>query len=163
MFWNDGTWLHGAYWGANNIGYGTDGTVSRRYMGPLPVTGQWVRLEAPASQVGLEGSTLNGMAFTVYAGRATWDYAGKASAGSTNSAPVGTNTPPVTVTNAPPTTNPPPVTVTNTPPATNPPTVLSTNGLPGLSAADYATLALPPVGTNSLHVLAPSILELKLI
>jgi hypothetical protein len=27
--------------------------------------------------VGLEGRTLNGMAFSLYGGRATWDYAGK--------------------------------------------------------------------------------------
>jgi hypothetical protein len=46
-------------------------------MGSLPLTGQWVRLEVPAIQVGLEGKTLNGMAFTLYGGRATWDYAGK--------------------------------------------------------------------------------------
>ena len=76
--WNDGTWEHRAYWGANLIGYGTDGTTSRRYMGALPAAGQWVRLEVPAAQVGLEGSTLNGMAYTLYNGRATWDHAGKA-------------------------------------------------------------------------------------
>ncbi len=75
--WNDGTWEHRAYWGANLITWGTDGTVSRHYMGPLPATGQWVQLAVPASQVGLEGSTLNGMAYTLYNGRATWDYAGK--------------------------------------------------------------------------------------
>ena len=77
--WNDGSWEHRAYWGANLIGWGTDGTVSRRYMGPLPAAGQWVRLAVPASQVGLEGRTLNGMAYTLYDGRATWDYAGKVS------------------------------------------------------------------------------------
>src|SRR6266550_896887 len=75
--WNDGSWEHRAYWGANLIGWGTDGTVSRRNMGPLPATGQWVRLSVPAAQVGLEGRTLNGMAYTVYGGGATWDYAGK--------------------------------------------------------------------------------------
>jgi hypothetical protein len=74
--WNDGTWEHRAYWGANLIPLGVDGTVSRRYMAPLPAVGQWVRLEVPAAQVGLEGRTLNGMAFTLYGGRATWDYAG---------------------------------------------------------------------------------------
>ncbi|MEO8676536.1 MAG: hypothetical protein ABI569_13225, partial [Casimicrobiaceae bacterium] len=73
----DGTWAHRAYWGANLIPYGVDGTVSRRYMGPLPTAGQWVRLVVPASQVGLEGTTLSGMAFTLNGGRATWDYAGK--------------------------------------------------------------------------------------
>jgi len=75
--WNDGSWEHRAYWGANLLGWGTDGSVSRRYMGVLPATGQWVRLSVPASQVGLEGRTLNGAAYTLYGGRATWDYAGK--------------------------------------------------------------------------------------
>lgn len=77
--WNDGTWEHRAYWGANLITWGTDGMNSRRFMGPLPPAGQWVRLEVPASQVGLEGRTLNGLAFSMYGGRATWDRAGKSS------------------------------------------------------------------------------------
>lgn len=75
--WNDGTWEHRAYWGANQIGWGVDGTNSRRYMGPLPATGEWVRLDVPANLVGLEGRTLNGMAFTLYGGKATWDDAGR--------------------------------------------------------------------------------------
>ena len=75
--WNDGDWPHRAYWGANNIALGNDGTASRRFMGALPSAGQWVRLEVPASVVGLEGRTLNGMAFTLYGGHATWDHAGK--------------------------------------------------------------------------------------
>jgi hypothetical protein len=75
--WNDGSWEHRAYWGANQIGWGTNGTASRLSMGALPATGQWVQLSVPAAQVGLEGHTLNGMAFTLYGGRATWDYAGK--------------------------------------------------------------------------------------
>ena len=75
--WKAGTWEHRAYWGANLIPFGADGTASRRYMGPLPATGQWVRLSVPAKQVGLEGSTVDGMAFTLYDGRATWDYVGK--------------------------------------------------------------------------------------
>jgi hypothetical protein len=75
--WYDGTWEHRAYWGANLIPWGTNGTVSRRSMGTLPATGQWVQLSVPAAQVGLEGRTLSGMAFTLYNGRATWDYAGK--------------------------------------------------------------------------------------
>jgi Bacterial Ig-like domain (group 3)/F5/8 type C domain len=79
--WNDGSWEHRAYWGANLIAWGTDGTVSRRYLGALPAFGQWMRLAVPAAQVGLEGSTLNGMAYTVYGGRATWDHAGKSSGG----------------------------------------------------------------------------------
>jgi hypothetical protein len=78
--WNDGSWEHRAYWGANLIGLGTNGTVSRRYIGPLPAAGQWVRLVVPAARVGLEGSTLNGMAYTLFSGHATWDHAGKSSA-----------------------------------------------------------------------------------
>lgn len=74
--WNDGTWEHRAYWGENLIAWGTDGTVSRRFMGPLPPPGQWVRLEVPATAVGLEGRRINGMAFTLYDGMATWDRAG---------------------------------------------------------------------------------------
>lgn len=42
--WNDGSWDHRAYWGANSIGWGTDGSDSRRYMGALPGAGGWVRL-----------------------------------------------------------------------------------------------------------------------
>jgi len=75
--WNDGNWNARAYWGANVIPYGVDGTASRRYMGPLPAAGQWVRLEVPAATVGLEGHVVNGMAFTLAGGRATWDHAGK--------------------------------------------------------------------------------------
>jgi hypothetical protein len=78
MQWNDGTWEHRAYWGANLIAWGTDGSAGRRFVGPLPVAGQWVRLEVPAAQVGLEGRAINGLAFTLYGGRATWDAAGKA-------------------------------------------------------------------------------------
>ncbi len=59
MQWNNGNWEHRAYWGANQIPFGVNGTVSRRNMGPLPAPGQWVRLEVPASQVGLEGSGTN--------------------------------------------------------------------------------------------------------
>jgi hypothetical protein len=79
--WNNGSWEHRAYWGANKLGWGSNGTISRFNAGALPPAGQWVRLQIPASQVGLEGSTLTGMAFTLYDGRATWDYAGKSSGG----------------------------------------------------------------------------------
>ncbi|MFN7928346.1 MAG: RHS repeat-associated core domain-containing protein [Blastocatellia bacterium] len=75
--WNNGDWEHRAYWGADQIGWGVNNTNSRRYVGALPATGGWVRLEVPASAVGLVGSTLNGMAFTLYGGKATWDRAGK--------------------------------------------------------------------------------------
>ena len=79
--WNDGSsWEHRAYWGADKIvNVGEEGTESRRYMGPLPPAGEWVRLEVEASEVGLEEREVNGMAFTLYGGRATWDLTGKES------------------------------------------------------------------------------------
>jgi hypothetical protein len=92
--WHDGIWEHRAYWGANLIAWGVDGTDSRRYMGPLPAVGQWVRLEVPAVLLGLEGRTVNGMAFTLYDGRVTWDRAGKSSgAGVTSYTTPGVVTP----------------------------------------------------------------------
>jgi Tc toxin complex TcA C-terminal TcB-binding domain/F5/8 type C domain len=67
--WYDGSWEHRAYWGADNIARGTDGTASRRRIGPLPTVGRWVRLEVPAVQVGLENRTVTGMALLVYGER----------------------------------------------------------------------------------------------
>ncbi|MEY2466928.1 MAG: hypothetical protein QOD03_1449, partial [Verrucomicrobiota bacterium] len=97
--WYNGNWEHRAYWGANTLANGANGTASRRYMGALPAAGQWVRLQVPASQVGTEGSTLTGMAFTLYGGRATWDYAGKSTALTTNITGGITNTNSTTTTN----------------------------------------------------------------
>src|SRR4029453_3585498 len=37
--WNDGSWEHRAYWGENLINFGTDGTVTRQFMGNLPPAG----------------------------------------------------------------------------------------------------------------------------
>lgn len=74
--WHTTDWLSRAYWGENLINWGTDGTAQRRYMGPLPTTGEWVRLEVPAYLVGLGGTTIDGMAFTLSGGRVIWDYAG---------------------------------------------------------------------------------------
>lgn len=75
--WNDGTWEHRAYWGQSRIPWGTEGTASRRYLGPLPPTGRWVRLDVPATLVGLEGRAVHGMAFTLFDGQASWDVAGR--------------------------------------------------------------------------------------
>jgi hypothetical protein len=89
--WSDGSWDHRAYWGANSLSYGVDGTGGRRYMGPLPAAGKWVQLKVPAKQVNLEGHTLNGMAFTLYGGSANWDAAGRLAATSTTTASVSVN------------------------------------------------------------------------
>jgi hypothetical protein len=90
----DGSWEHRAYWGENLIPFPANRTPSSRYVGPLltgpfppsapvflvgplPAVGQWVRLEVPASKIGLEGRTISGMAFTLFDGGATWDHTGK--------------------------------------------------------------------------------------
>jgi hypothetical protein len=80
--WFDGSsWEHRAYWGGNTITYGTNGTAGRYYAGPLPATGGWVKLSVPASAVGLEGSSVSGMDFSLYNGGVTWDAIGRSSAG----------------------------------------------------------------------------------
>jgi hypothetical protein len=42
----------------------------------MPFSGEWVRLQVPAHPVGLVGHHVDGMAFTLFGGRATWDYSG---------------------------------------------------------------------------------------
>ena len=93
---NDGYWEHRAYWGANNINNGVAGTASRRTVGTLPAAGQWVKLEVSASQLGLEGTIVRGVSFSLFGGRASFDAMGKRTAGSTT-----VTNPPVTVTNQP--------------------------------------------------------------
>jgi hypothetical protein len=78
LTWNDGSAEHRAYWGDNRIAWGTDRSPGRFHAGDLPVPGRWVRLAVPAKNVGLEGSTLTGMGFTLFDGKAAWDTAGKA-------------------------------------------------------------------------------------
>ena len=88
LTWNDPGTEHRAYWGANTITWGTNNTAGRRYVGPLPALGEWVRLSVPASAVGLAGSTVSGMAFVLVGGRAFWDTAGIATAVEPATAPV---------------------------------------------------------------------------
>src|SRR5579884_677051 len=123
-------WEHRAYWGANSVTYGTNGTAGRYYMGALPATGQWVPLYVPASAVGLEGATVRGMSFTLYDGRATWDAAGKGSL-----AQVVTTT----------TNSGPGITTTNTGPGS------STNSGPGITSTNgsgNSTNSNPGLGTT---------------
>ncbi|MDB4331437.1 PSD1 and planctomycete cytochrome C domain-containing protein [bacterium] len=74
---NDGSWEHRAYWGADK-GHGAGrNNPSNLKMGDLPETGKWVRLEVPASSVNLKpGAKLNGWAFTQFGGTVHWDQAG---------------------------------------------------------------------------------------
>jgi hypothetical protein len=89
LSWCDGAgWEHRAYWGADDIDYGQPGTTGRYYVGPLPSVGQWVRLEVPASAVGLEGGAVQGMSFSLFDGSATWDAAGKSIRATPPAAPI---------------------------------------------------------------------------
>jgi hypothetical protein len=75
--WRTGTnWEHRAYWGLSRIGWGQEGTASRRRLGALPRPGRWVRLEIAADAVGLAGAVLNGMAFTFFDGTAAFGPSG---------------------------------------------------------------------------------------
>jgi len=74
---NDGNWNHRAFWGEDTIAFGAGDLPEHRLMGPLPPTGQWVRLEVDAAHVGLAaGAELNGWAFTQFGGTVYWDHAG---------------------------------------------------------------------------------------
>ncbi|MHC4916295.1 MAG: serine hydrolase, partial [Planctomycetota bacterium] len=73
----DGTWEHRAYWGKRAVAAGVEGTASQRYMGPLPAAGEWTQLQVPSWRAGLDGSTISGLAVTLFDGRAAWDRAGR--------------------------------------------------------------------------------------
>jgi hypothetical protein len=72
----DDGWEHRVFWGADMIGWGTAGSASRLRAGRLPYTDEWVRLEVPAACVNVAGQRVRGLAFTLFGGRAAWDYAG---------------------------------------------------------------------------------------
>jgi hypothetical protein len=76
--WNNGTWDQRAYWGEDRIPFGEANTASRRHLGPLPAAGEWVRLEVPAREVGINGPTdIAGWSFDQFGGGAVyWDKSG---------------------------------------------------------------------------------------
>ena len=75
---NDGTWEHRAYWGANKIDVGTDEPPSRLSHGPaargraLGAAGSRRRGGGP----GRGRSSVSGMAFSQFGGHVYWDKAG---------------------------------------------------------------------------------------
>ncbi|HWG45822.1 MAG TPA: hypothetical protein VN688_23880 [Gemmataceae bacterium] len=74
--WHDGeSWEHSAYWGADRIEKFI-ASAARRHMGDLPAVGRWVRLEVPASAVGLEGKTIRGLSFILHGGQCFWGRTG---------------------------------------------------------------------------------------
>jgi len=70
-------WEHRAYWGADTIHFGTpDGSAAHLRVGDLPTAGQWVMLKVPADKLGLAGKSVDGMAFTLFDGRAAFGLTG---------------------------------------------------------------------------------------
>src|SRR5207302_755005 len=61
--------------GTNSIGWGTDGTVSRRHMGPIPTPrDSWAMLMVKTDDVGTPSINIDGLAYTLYNGGVYWDY-----------------------------------------------------------------------------------------
>ena len=75
------SWDHRAFWGADLVNAasadGSNPGASPFCAGPLPGDGYWAQLALPAGQLGLEGQTVQGMAFATYDGTVAWDWSGK--------------------------------------------------------------------------------------
>ena len=98
-------WGHRAFWGEDVINFG-DINLPRTYMGPMPQAAEWVRLEIPANLVNLDNKQVDGIAYTLFDGRAAWDNSGKNSR-SKDSSPTPTPTPtPTPIPTATPTPTP---------------------------------------------------------
>ena len=152
------SWDQRAYWGANKIDRGTNGTASRYYAGALPEAGKWVRLEVPASAVGLEGKTVTAMNYSLFDGRVTWDASGKSSASSSSTTTPTTTTPTTTT----PTTTTPTEPIATTPTTTTPTTPTTTTPTTPVISENLAFIT-PAAGSNALRVLSPTVLELQRI
>lgn len=75
---NTGNWSHRAVWGKEElIPFGKVNTPEKIVMGPLPKTGEWVRLEVSAEKLGLKpGTKIKGFACTQHGGTVSWDRFG---------------------------------------------------------------------------------------
>jgi hypothetical protein len=77
MQWHLKAWEQRAYWGENVIPWGQNFSPSRLPMGDLPKSGEWVRLEVPASQIGVDApAVVTGWSFDHVGGQVYWDKAG---------------------------------------------------------------------------------------
>jgi hypothetical protein len=75
--WQDAAGFeHRAFWGDDKLPGGTLGSASKRYIGPMPPAGEWVRLEVPAALVDLENKDVRGMAFNMFGGKCVWHRVG---------------------------------------------------------------------------------------
>lgn len=78
-------WCHRTDWENRNADsiwsrdfiWGVADTPSRHWASDVPIPGDWVRLEVPASEVGLEGQFVTGVSFGVVNGAADWGPTGR--------------------------------------------------------------------------------------
>jgi RHS repeat-associated protein len=72
LSWHESaSWEHRAYWGEDIWQF-----AGRHSMGALPAPGQWVRLEVPASVVGVAGKSVSGLKLNVHSGKVWFDRVG---------------------------------------------------------------------------------------
>jgi Bacterial Ig-like domain/Carboxypeptidase regulatory-like domain/F5/8 type C domain len=76
QWWDGSGWERRAFWGEDLIGGGSTQTQSHWKIGLLPASGEWVRLEVPASVMGLEDKTVYGFNVRIFDGRAWFDRVG---------------------------------------------------------------------------------------
>ncbi len=76
--WNvKGSWEHRAFLGEDLIPWGTAGSPGRYHVSDdLPTAGAWVKIEVSAEKVGIADTEVNGMAFTLFDGRAAYGQTG---------------------------------------------------------------------------------------
>ena len=75
----DGEWEHRAYWADSERSERLPQAPTRRWMGPLPKPGAWMRLDVSAGDVGLgqpESAGITGLSFDQVGGYITWDATG---------------------------------------------------------------------------------------
>lgn len=75
------SWDHRAYWGEDLVAWGQDGTPSRLQQSTaqppaVPTVGTWQRLVMSPAALGLDGATVNGVAFTLFDGQAAFGPCG---------------------------------------------------------------------------------------
>ena len=76
MFTSNSDSNHRAYFGNDDIGFGTNNTPSRQRIGDVPTTAGWNRLEIPAEAVGLQDQYINGVQLWHSGGSIAWDSIG---------------------------------------------------------------------------------------
>ena len=71
-----GDWEHRAFWGEDLLPWGAANSAAHRRIGDLPEAGRWLRLDVPAALLALQDRTIDGMAFSLFDGRAAYGMTG---------------------------------------------------------------------------------------